>query len=384
MLERRFDAARLGTKARKDPRGFLEVAALVTRTGVVAYRKADGTVVRELRHPDDVFAADSLDSLRGAPITIGHPAKDGELIWVDPTNARDLEVGVGGAAEPEDRFVATTLSVRRDDAIARVDSKDLCEISCGYSSEIVRESGVFEGQPYTQRQTNIRYNHIALLGAGKSRMGDTIIRADSADAVCIDVPLEPSAPNPSSSGTQPGGGAMRKVRIDGIEYEIPDPAAAAVDKLLGSHESEKKRADSAEAERDLLKTDLAKATDPKAVMAKVQTRVALERSASRVLGAETRIDGMTDREVQEAVLKKARPDFKLEGRTDDAVGAAFEFAIASLATTDQGLELIRPVFSEQPSPTSKRGDESEDAKALREAEEARRNAWKPRALNGGK
>ena len=53
--------------------GGLIIPAALTRTGVFTYYRDDGTPVRELRHPDEVFSAKSLATLRSAPITIGHP-----------------------------------------------------------------------------------------------------------------------------------------------------------------------------------------------------------------------------------------------------------------------------------------------------------------------
>jgi hypothetical protein len=331
-------------------------------------------VISELRHPDDVFAPASLESLRNAPITIGHPQEDGALIWVSPDNADKYEVGVGSAGARDGDFVETQLSVRRADAIKRVDARDLCEISLGYDSTVVPESGVYQGKAYQQRQTGIVINHIALLAAGKGRLGDTAIRADSLDAVLDAEPMERRA---DEAGTQPERGRpMAKVTIDGIEVEIPDAAGAAlVAKAVTEREAHKKRADAAEAAGELAKTDLAKARDPAHLQKAVKARVALEQSAIKVLGAEQRIDGLSDREVQEAVLKKARPEFKLEGRTDDAVSAAFDYALAGVAQRDEGLSLVRDGIDNPP--PAKRGDQSELAKAAKEHEQARLDAWKP-------
>lgn len=183
MYERRFDSAPLARGARRDERGFLEVPALVTRTGVLTYRRSDGTTVRELRHPNDVFAPGSLATLRAAPVTVGHPSAGGVLTWIDADNAQGLEVGHCTDGQREGIFVAATLSLRRSDVIARVDSRELCEVSCGYSAEIVPEAGSYNGEHYTQRQTAITYNHVALLGPGQSRMRDTVLRVDARDAV---------------------------------------------------------------------------------------------------------------------------------------------------------------------------------------------------------
>jgi len=65
----RFDAGTL----KRDAVGALRFDARLTRTGVFAYRMPDGSVRRELRHPDHVFKPDSLKSLALATLTLRHP-----------------------------------------------------------------------------------------------------------------------------------------------------------------------------------------------------------------------------------------------------------------------------------------------------------------------
>lgn len=394
---RRYDAAHVAPGgATRDKRGFLSVPAFVTRVGVLTYKRADGTVVRELRHPDHVFHADSLESLRDAPVTIGHPG--GGLTWVDPQNANEHEVGVAQSGEPEGTFVRSRLSVRRADAIRRIDAKELVEVSCGYEADIDPTPGVYEGQAYDQVQTNITYNHVALLPAGGGRAGrDVRLRVDSSDAVICeqDAPSgdrahsEPERAEPASkahgdAGATPaatdGGSSMgtRKLRVDGVEYELPETAASMLEKVVEERDSAKKRADAAEAERDVMKGQLAEARDPKNLAALVGARVELERQATKVLGAEQRFDGLTDRQVREKVLSVVGQSFKAEGRSDDAVTAAFDYAISSQANVNQGLKLVGQALShtEQTPPVEQRTDALDFAKAFADIEAKRQSAWK--------
>ena len=68
----RFDTAVI--KAVKTNEGFIRDAPILGRTGILIYKKPDGTEYREYRPPDEAFKADSLKSLQGKPITIGHKA----------------------------------------------------------------------------------------------------------------------------------------------------------------------------------------------------------------------------------------------------------------------------------------------------------------------
>jgi hypothetical protein len=292
--------------------------------------------VRELRHPDEVFREDSLATLRAAPVTVGHPSE-----FVSAANAEALEVGIVDRARQDGKFVDATLSVRRAAAIAAVTKRELTEISLGYTCRIDATPGEYEGESYDQVQRDIVYNHAAMLPPGQGRAGsDVRMRLDADDAEldeAVDVKCtDGGARAPGADEVLP----MRKVRIDGVEYEIPDPSAAVVEKVIADRDTHKTRADQAEAQRDVLKGELASAQDPKRVLTAVQARVALERSAAKVLGDAERFDALSDREIRERVIKASAPEFACEGRTDDAVSAAFDYAIAKATPKNQGLAIV--------------------------------------------
>ena len=52
--------------------GFVRDTAIIGRTGILVYQNADGSVRREYRPPDEAFDVNSLASIRGKPITVGH------------------------------------------------------------------------------------------------------------------------------------------------------------------------------------------------------------------------------------------------------------------------------------------------------------------------
>jgi len=56
----------------------------VPRTGVLRYRDGTGREWCEYRPPEEVFAADSLATLRAAPVTDGHPS---EMVRADSWTA---------------------------------------------------------------------------------------------------------------------------------------------------------------------------------------------------------------------------------------------------------------------------------------------------------
>ena len=66
-------------KLRTTDEGFLIGVACVTNTGIFPYMLPDGTIRNELRLPEEVFADDSLETLKGKPLTDDHPD-----VGVDP------------------------------------------------------------------------------------------------------------------------------------------------------------------------------------------------------------------------------------------------------------------------------------------------------------
>lgn len=174
--EIRLDRGRLA-KSKRSPQGFARVDARLTRTGVLEYTRADGSLQRELRPEAEVFRADSLASLALAPVTDLHPSE-----MVGPSNARQFAVGVCAAPRRDGNFVAAELTIQPADVIAKVDAGERAEISCGYSCDLDETPGVYQGQHYDAIQRNIQYNHVALGPRGWGRAGaDVCMRLDSKD-----------------------------------------------------------------------------------------------------------------------------------------------------------------------------------------------------------
>ena len=162
----RFDIAKL-EDPKIDHNGYLQAEAVLTRTGVFKYRRADGSITNELRSHDDVMNQESLDTLENRPFTDGHPVV-GRL---DATNTRQLSRGmVISKAVQEGDLVKAKILVTDQAVIDKIMRKKnpIREVSCGYNSDITDESGEFNGERFDHRQTNIIYNHVALVPRGRA------------------------------------------------------------------------------------------------------------------------------------------------------------------------------------------------------------------------
>lgn len=144
--------------------GYLKDKPIVTRTGIFEYTNADGTVSRELRLPEDVFAPESLESYKGKPVIITHDAG-----LVNKDNVSHEQIGtILSEGCPDGDKVRAEIIIHDTDELK---SCGLRELSLGYNLDLEYTEGVWNGQHYDAIQRNIRINHLALVQ--EARAGET-------------------------------------------------------------------------------------------------------------------------------------------------------------------------------------------------------------------
>jgi uncharacterized protein len=371
VLVHRFDVATLGN-AERTPQGFLRIPAYLTRVGVLEYRRADGTVVRELRPRDEVFRAQSLATLSAAPVTDLHPTK-----MVSPENVRELSIGhVSDTVKADGNLVAAHVTIQEAAAIAAVEAGKRRELSCGYACRIDATPGVYEGERYDQVQRDITYNHVAIGPRNWGRAGrDVALRVDAADSGGDDgdVFRLDRADALSVAITAPPddeGDSMEPVliRVDGIDVlvvnkqgaQLLEKALATRDDALveatGAAETLQGRLDAALGEIKKRDDVIAIANDPKRLDGLVNGRMTLLETARRILPAEHKYDGQSARQIQEAVLTHLDPQAELKERTDEYVAARFDGATSSTHASASNLDDARRVTSPAPKRPAARAD----------------------------
>jgi hypothetical protein len=379
-MPKRFHNSRVD-KGEKTGQGFLKAPAFLTKVGVFKYRLADGSVMAELRHPEDVFALDSIESLKMAPVTDDHPSQ-----FVSPENVQSLAVGwIGDNVQAIDGKIAAFAVITEKNAIAKVDAGKV-ELSCGYYADVIPEVGTYDGESYQFRQKNIRYNHVALVDKG--RAGPQVrLRLDADDA----------------EEFNDNGGEMKKVTINGKEFEVSQEIFDAItaeqkahtdaveaakkttegtvtkeaaDQMVVEKTSELKKVnDELQAKIDTLTEKLEKKADglkPEEVSKLVAERLKIERVGSKVLGSEAKFDGKTDMEIKKEVIKKHSPKADLEGKTEAYLNARFDAIVEEEASIDERRTQLTIT-----NPGDKRDSKEFDAAAARErAIQESKDAWK--------
>lgn len=161
-IEQRYDSIPLG-ETYFTPEGYLIDHPILTRVGIFEYKNPDGSIRRELRLPEEVFAPESLASYKGKPVILTHEAG-----MIDSDNVQQEQIGTILSEGMKDGDNVRAQIIIHD---ARKLDYGLRELSLGYSLDLEEVPGEWQGQPYDAIQRNIRVNHLALVE--KARAGDS-------------------------------------------------------------------------------------------------------------------------------------------------------------------------------------------------------------------
>lgn len=319
----RLAVSRIDAEGVRTPAGAMRYPAVLTRAGVLPYvvDGPDGPVtVRELRPPSEVFAPASLATLRGAPLVVGHPA------FIDAANWRAHvkgHVAEDVSADEPAGFVRGTVQANDADVIARAESKELVEISCGYEADLEITSGVFNGEAYDAIQRNIRYNHVGLGPKDWGRAGNSVkLNLDSADGV--------------SHYDEETMNRIRQARTDAADPKQPvvDTITHTIDivALSADRDTKAKALEAANAKITALeaeKTALLAAQSTVQIGDAVSERIALLAQAESV-GVKCPVTDSADT-IRTKVLAKLSPSTRTDGRPSEAIAMSYEVAIAAHA-----------------------------------------------------
>ena len=371
--------------AEKTAEGFLIARAPVTSIGVFSYRNPDGSERRELRLPEEVFAEESLASLKMKPLTLLHPDEK-----VTPENVGNLSVGSVGSDVTSDSYrVYVSLTATKKDAIDSVENGSARSLSCGYDCDIEWTSGTWMGMKYDCIQRNIRYNHVALVPVPRAGDGNAI-RMDSAGT-----PTLPDMNKHENNTNQED--KMDKIHLDGADYQAEPQVIAAYNKAVDRADGLEKKLEKArtdakeqldkltaakstvEAERDSIKErlDAMEKEMPGKIEKAIKDRLELVGKATAA-GVEVKAD-MADADIKKAVISKVFPSANLDGKDDAYIAARFDCACELSATKSD--EKSRKDAADIPSDKHELSAQDQLDAAKKRYNERMDSAWKDEHKN---
>ena len=342
--------------------GFLKTEAVVTKAGVYPYHMSDGKVVFMLKHPDDIFDKGFTDSLKLIPITNDHPPQNenGQRL-VTAKTAKNLSIGyVGENIGAQDKSVTASLAIIDSDAVKSVkDGKR--QLSVGFLADLISEQGIYDGQEYTLRQTNIRANHIALCNEG--RVGaEASIMMDSKDTYTLILDNNNEGENMSKEER------LAQVVIDSINYDAAPEVANALNKATTSLSDaaikvseQKALIDSLQGAKDALekKVEELQSRDlADEIEAAAKKRVDLLQEAKNLVDSElfAKLGSMNSLDIKKEVLKSLDKDIMLDDKSEEYVSANFD-AMARFSKTSkmaENREQTKENFSDSAKPNTQK------------------------------
>lgn len=276
------------------PEGFLKGRAVVTNTGIFPYY-VDGEIENRLRLPEHVFDEESLESLKGVPLTDNHPS-----VAVDSENIKDYQVGhLGTDVRISGYYVSADIIITDAATIEKVKDGKIA-LSCGYFSDIVHTSGYKWGQDYDSMQTNIRYNHVAIVDAGRAGE-DARMYLDNAEEFICGLKAKNRKEKPQEDNTDTKTDEketkMAKIMVDNKEVDLSaDNAQDLVLSIVDARDVALKQVDTLQTQLDELKEIAADRDTLKAELA--DKTVKLEKAEEDLKSLEDSIDGRIAEEVK--------------------------------------------------------------------------------------
>ena len=393
--EDRFDVMSGVGRFERTAVGGIKVEARLTRTGILEYKRPDGTIRRELRLPKEVFNTDSLATLAGATVTDLEHHRG----LLDLSTWKDATLGHTEAVRQDGDYVVADLVINDPKAVAQIENRQLHDISCGYRCKLRFEPGTYKGERYDCVQYDIRYNHVAVLPKGIGRAGkDVALRLDTKQAECVELD--------AGEGTSTMAEKIL-IKLDGKDLEYG--SKEHISHLENAHltdmqkwETEKKdlvtRCDKAEGGKAAAEKKTAELEEEKkgeATRFKDQMKRKFKRAMTAIRlmmeddeeeeKTDARFDALIDKSDREIMLEVLRADARWKDdkfedadgkpRSDEYIEAIFDSLVKSGVKRTDGIDdVVRTV--EKVKRLDRADDKDELAEARNKMNQTARDAWK--------
>jgi len=344
--------------------GFLTATVTLARIGIQDYLSSElelddeeKQVVKVFRSVDEVSSDDSIKSFTNLIVTNNHP-----LTPVSVANVKSLQTGTVSGVFFDDKLkVLKGIITITDQKTIKAIQSGKKEVSVGYSNDLVKKTGLWDGQKYDYIQKNIKANHLAIVQAG--RCGSACkITTDNKEKIKMAITIDGISFDTDNPQLEQ---AIKKMQ-DAFDAEKNAFMKKLEEKKKEKDEAEKekikaeKEKDEAKAKADVIEKDKKSDDD----IAKLVTEKAILLSDAKAILGDYMPECLScDSEIKSAVVK-AVLDMEMSGKSTDYINASYDIAIAKAKKTSDNLENFKKDF------------QSKDGKTVDSREESRKNYMK--------
>lgn len=327
-----------------DSTGYLEVNGVIARTGVQDYygielgediiKKYDLDPMKQYgvyRPKEEVLKQESLDTYINKSITDNHPSE-----FVSSKNETELGKGSVSTISTYNKdgidYVKGKLTIKDEKTIKKALAGKV-ELSPGYTQELVKEKGEFQGRQYDFKQTDIKINHVALVDKGRCE-GNCKITTDKHSII--------------NNKNFKKGKSMPKLIIDGVEHELNDCVAKHIGSLTSKVKSQDEELKKKDEENEKLKGENAKQkedmeeekkkTSDSVFDALVSEKVALMKTADS-LKVDVKVEDSIINMKKAIIAKDSKID--LTDKSDEFIDGMYNYVIESIDSVKEKKESIK-------------------------------------------
>lgn len=161
-----------------DENGFMRSRCRFLACGIMQYAAHELGEVSPTDDPDQLLnifvPMDTLSDPRAIRSLEGMPVVANEHVWIDGSNKEIVAGSIAGTPQVNGPYLEGEIVITDPNTIKAIQDGLLSDISAGYNARYIMEPGEYDGNLYDGKQTEIRYNHIALLSPGSGRGGREI------------------------------------------------------------------------------------------------------------------------------------------------------------------------------------------------------------------
>lgn len=134
------------------------------------------------RPAEELSKKEVLDSFKMVPIIDKHEMLGNAALGRTPAEDKGVAGALGENIYFEYPYIKATIKIFSERLADKIESKEQCELSAGYTADLEDSSGEFEGKPYHFIQRNPQGNHVAVVPEG--RMGHDVLVLDHLNFIC--------------------------------------------------------------------------------------------------------------------------------------------------------------------------------------------------------